>query len=513
MTAPLCSVILCTHNRRRWLGRAIRSVLGQTHQNLELIVCRDGGDPVRDIIQDFNDPRIVFIDRDENRGYGASLNECFGRARGQYVAYLGDDDLFYPRHLGVCVNAMEAAPSVGAAYTDLLACHANIGQDGRIFVTRKNIDISRDWDRFFTMHYNHVLGGSLVHRRELLDKIGPMDTEIRVLVDWSMIRRMAMFTDFIHLYDIGGEFWRYDESDSSDRISDRMRRDKRVFDANMRRIRAERPPKPWPMMPDTAIILPARSVTGKVRKVLADIAEHTWCPRMTYVVGPEWERHNLPASKCARWFVQNQRETFESAILRCLQSADADFATIIHPKSVVKAGWIGAAIYNLAQSDRRAVAYPLANQPNPVPSLYRREELICAMQAHPGESPRDAARLGGISHESAYPDVPLSFDGGLEVAGTNASRARHDTAAVVYSGMVDQFAPRQWGNPLWMAESQAREHIQAGRDDLALPLLTRLAQDRPTPGILHALAGLYRRQGMPEQARMLYNDALAMLKE
>lgn len=75
---PPVTIMLCTHNRRRWLRRSLRSALAQDYDNLQVVVVRDGGDPVKDLIQEFNDgngKKIAFIDRDRNVGYGLSLNE------------------------------------------------------------------------------------------------------------------------------------------------------------------------------------------------------------------------------------------------------------------------------------------------------------------------------------------------------------------------------------------------------------------------------------------------------
>ena len=65
---PLVSVMVPTYNRPLYLGEAIKSVLGQRYTNFEIIVIRDGGSEVRDVIEDFGDGRIVFIDRAENKG-------------------------------------------------------------------------------------------------------------------------------------------------------------------------------------------------------------------------------------------------------------------------------------------------------------------------------------------------------------------------------------------------------------------------------------------------------------
>ncbi|MHC4237956.1 MAG: glycosyltransferase family 2 protein, partial [Planctomycetota bacterium] len=120
---PLVTVLLPTYNRPRSLSTAIDSVLAQSYSQFELIVIRDGGQPIASIMQSYDDARIVLIDRDENRGKAASLNEALARAKGQYVCYLDDDDQWYSNHIQTLVHALEDNPEYGLAYSDLYKVH------------------------------------------------------------------------------------------------------------------------------------------------------------------------------------------------------------------------------------------------------------------------------------------------------------------------------------------------------------------------------------------------------
>ncbi|MHC4891251.1 MAG: glycosyltransferase family 2 protein, partial [Planctomycetota bacterium] len=93
---PIVSVLIPTYNRRRYLPVALSSVVHQDYNNLEIFVIRDGGEDVCDVVSSFDDPRIIFINRKENRGLPFTLNEALVRAQGKYVCYLGDDDRYYP---------------------------------------------------------------------------------------------------------------------------------------------------------------------------------------------------------------------------------------------------------------------------------------------------------------------------------------------------------------------------------------------------------------------------------
>jgi len=96
---PKVNVLISTFNRPRYLSEALASVLHQSYRNLQIIVVNDGGEDVSGVVNSFNDPRVVFINRKDNRGKAFSLNEALGYAESKYIAYLDDDDLYYPNHI------------------------------------------------------------------------------------------------------------------------------------------------------------------------------------------------------------------------------------------------------------------------------------------------------------------------------------------------------------------------------------------------------------------------------
>ncbi len=116
---PVVTVLVPTFNRRRYLAGALASVVRQGYRNLQIIVINDGGEDVSDIVNSFGDERLMFIDRKENRGKAHSLNEALSRAEGKYVAYLDDDDLYYPNHIKTLVDTLENNSICQVAYSDL----------------------------------------------------------------------------------------------------------------------------------------------------------------------------------------------------------------------------------------------------------------------------------------------------------------------------------------------------------------------------------------------------------
>lgn len=91
----LVSVLLPVLNSSDILRNAISSVLRQTYKNFELIVINDGStEDLSNVINMFNDERIVFINRKENKGVAYSLNEGLETAQGSMIARIDADDVW-----------------------------------------------------------------------------------------------------------------------------------------------------------------------------------------------------------------------------------------------------------------------------------------------------------------------------------------------------------------------------------------------------------------------------------
>ncbi|MHC4591189.1 MAG: glycosyltransferase family 2 protein, partial [Planctomycetota bacterium] len=163
-STPTVTVLTPTYNRPACLAHAIRSVHMQRFTDWEMLVINDGGTDVRAVVESFQDPRIVYIQRPENKGKAACLNLGLERARGRYIAYLDDDDLWYPNHLSALTRALDDNPSAGVAYSDLYAVVFLRGENGRRIPIEKRVCVCRDYNRMLMFHFNHTLHVSLVHR-------------------------------------------------------------------------------------------------------------------------------------------------------------------------------------------------------------------------------------------------------------------------------------------------------------------------------------------------------------
>lgn len=115
---PLVSVVIPAFNAERYIASTLNSVLSQTHSNLQVIVVDDASsDGTAAILRSFADSRIEIITQSINSHHVAARNLALERAKGDYIAFLDNDDLWMPDKLEKQLSVMEAMPSCGVCFT------------------------------------------------------------------------------------------------------------------------------------------------------------------------------------------------------------------------------------------------------------------------------------------------------------------------------------------------------------------------------------------------------------
>ncbi|MCA9109958.1 MAG: glycosyltransferase family 2 protein [Planctomycetaceae bacterium] len=212
MSSPLVSTVIPTFNRAAYLGRAIDSVLSQTYPYVEVIVVDDGStDNTAELMQkEYGDDERVRYLHQTNQGVSVARNTGMNAAKGEFVALLDSDDVWYPRKLELQVGVFNALPDVGMVWTDMEA----ISADGRSTDSRylRKMYNAYKWyreDNLFTESYlltdllsqtdesiegvsvyagdiySQMIMGNLVHtstvlmRRERMKAVGLFDPKLR----------------------------------------------------------------------------------------------------------------------------------------------------------------------------------------------------------------------------------------------------------------------------------------------------------------------------------------------
>lgn len=188
MAEPLVSVVMPTYERAALVSRAVHSVLGQTMPDLELLVVDDGStDGTPEVLGGCADPRLRALCT-EHRGVSAARNHALAHARGELVAYLDTDNLWSPQFLEVMTG--ELRPTDVAAYSGrhLFLMDGPL-LDARVVARRTH---SPAYNPAALLRGNSIDLNVLVHRRELVEEVGGFDEELRRLVDWDLVARIAL---------------------------------------------------------------------------------------------------------------------------------------------------------------------------------------------------------------------------------------------------------------------------------------------------------------------------------
>jgi glycosyltransferase involved in cell wall biosynthesis len=186
--APQVSVVIPTLNRWPLLERrALPSALAQANVEFEVVVVDDGStDETPARLAQLQEPRLRTVRHEQRRGLGQARNSGIAAARGEWLAFLDDDDLWSPRKLRV---QLDAANEAGANW--VYARAVAVDPVGNVV----DADPLPDPDDVATLLLggNFVPGGGsgVMARANLVRRLGGFDTELRFFEDWDMWLRLA----------------------------------------------------------------------------------------------------------------------------------------------------------------------------------------------------------------------------------------------------------------------------------------------------------------------------------
>ena len=180
------SVIVPTRNRSSLLAVTLRSVLRQQHVTFEVLVVDEGSsDDTSTVLAAIKDRRLRVIRHDRPRGLPAARNHGATQARGEWLAFIDDDDLWAPGKLHLQLRAARQADR------DWVYTGAVNFVDSRITFYQPLLPPEQTVKAL--RHYNAIPGGgsNVVWRRATWHQVGPFATCFQGGEDWDMSIRLA----------------------------------------------------------------------------------------------------------------------------------------------------------------------------------------------------------------------------------------------------------------------------------------------------------------------------------
>lgn len=194
--SPFFTVVIPTFNRSELLRQAIRSVLDQTFDNFELLVVDDHStDNTSSVVSSFCDSRIRHILNHRTKGASGARNVGIFSAKGKWVAFVDDDDVWLPEKLE-CQHklALNVDETVGLICTDY-AIFKEKEERPKIFKNRPS-----GWVRDKLL-YGGCIGclSSTCVRSDILRVIEGFDERFPSNQDWDLWLRVAEACAFTHV--------------------------------------------------------------------------------------------------------------------------------------------------------------------------------------------------------------------------------------------------------------------------------------------------------------------------
>ena len=168
---PLVSVIVPAYNAKTYIAHTLNSVISQTYKNIEVIVVDDGScDGTAQIVETIaqRDARITLLHQ-SNSGVAAARNLAIQKSRGEYIATIDADDIWYPQKIEKQVHCMlHAEPGTGLVYA------WSVLIDERGLLTGGFITSDIEGDVFPLLIFSNFIGNSSAPliRRVCFDQVG-----------------------------------------------------------------------------------------------------------------------------------------------------------------------------------------------------------------------------------------------------------------------------------------------------------------------------------------------------
>lgn len=210
---PLVSIVVPHYNQSKYLPACLDSIMFQKYEDIEIIIVNDGStDDADEVIDGYirslrtdtanyvagfrgnkiirktirrysRRKRIKVIRHGVNKGATAAFNTGCKAARGEFVTYIGSDDLAHPLMISEMVDALKTK-RVDFVYSDMWI----VNDDGRILREFKLPDY--DFHDVFCRWY--FAGVSKLFKRRLFEKFGYFDYKYKLAMDYDLFSRFAM---------------------------------------------------------------------------------------------------------------------------------------------------------------------------------------------------------------------------------------------------------------------------------------------------------------------------------
>ena len=199
LAPPAVSVVVRTRDRPDLLRQALGSLASQTFRDFEAVVVNDSDAPLPASALEAGGASVRVVSPGPPHGRSRAANAGLEAALGRWVAYLDDDDLFLPDHLGTLAGALEGQDRFQAAFTGALLVEQVREPDGTYREVSRKPLFETPFDPGRLLFTNTIPLLCLMHRRSLVEEAGRYDESFDLYEDWDFLIRLSRLTPFLRI--------------------------------------------------------------------------------------------------------------------------------------------------------------------------------------------------------------------------------------------------------------------------------------------------------------------------
>ncbi len=191
MIGPRVSVVICTYNAGDYLLESIGSALAQTYRDIEVIVLDNAStDHTPELVKRFNDPRFRYIRNETNLGFVGNVNKGLSIAAGEFVNFLGADDIWEIDYLERAIQLFDSHPNAYVCHSvvtiiDPQGRKIGLGHVGWAEVTPAK-------EAFLNCYLYGFTFAATIARTQRLRELGPLDVNWRDISDTWLFLTLAL---------------------------------------------------------------------------------------------------------------------------------------------------------------------------------------------------------------------------------------------------------------------------------------------------------------------------------
>lgn len=213
---PKVSVFVLTYNQKAFVQEAIESILMQQYPNLEIVIGDDGStDGAQEILLEYHKKHpslFKLILSPRNEGITANCNKIFKECTGEYIAWLGGDDIWMPGKLLKQVSLMENNPHASLCVSKVEWFDSKTNK--KLFIYPRGDFNVKNMTVIDTAYYIGGNGSSYMFRRNAIPQYG-FEPSISMVSDWLFVIETLRNGSLVFINETLARYRRHGESMSN----------------------------------------------------------------------------------------------------------------------------------------------------------------------------------------------------------------------------------------------------------------------------------------------------------